>query len=168
MQILKGNRLANSPRQHWPDDQPLIDEDTPVIVGLERFRSERLTLLARRGGIGVRLAPADDVAELAGDLGAIGVVAVEFPVFSDGRGFSIARRLRERYGYTGEIRAVGSVTRDRLHFMRRCGIDAFEFDAGDDAATLAAARAAFAEISVAAQPAADGGTLLFRQLAGAV
>lgn len=167
MRIIKGTSLANSAWQHWPDDRPLVDEDTPVIVGLERFRTERLTLLARHGGVGVRLAPGDDAAELARDLGSIAVVALDFPAYSEGRGYSTARLLRDKFGYTGEIRAVGSVSRDRLRFMQRCGIDAFEFDAGDDASTLAAAQAAFTEITVDAQPANDGGTLLFRQLPGA-
>ena len=167
MRIIKGNNLANSAWQHWPDDRPLADEDTAVIVGIERFRRERLTLLARRGGLGVLLAPGDDAAELALDLGSIAVIALDFPVYSEGRGYSTARLLREKYGYTGEIRAVGSVSRDRLRFMQRCGIDAFEFDAGDDAGTLAAARAAFEEIRIDAQPANDGGALLFRQQPGA-
>ena len=167
MRILKGNSLARSAWQHWPDDQPLADEDTPVIVGLERFRAERLSLLARRGGVGVRLAPGEDPAALAGDLPSLPVIALEFPRFNEGRGYSVARLLREKYGYAGEIRATGTVTRDHIRFMQRCGIDAFEFDAGDDEATLAAARAAIEEISVDAQPAADGGELLFRRLPGA-
>ena len=167
MRILKRNSLAPSAWRHWPDHQPLADDDTPVIVGLERFRAGRTTLLARRGGVGVRLAPAEDPAQIAGDLNAIAVIAIDFPAFNEGRGYSIARLLREKYAYAGEIRATGSVTRDRLRFMQRCGIDAFEFDAGDDASTLAAARAAFEEITVDAQPAADGGRLLFRRLPGA-
>ena len=167
MRILKGSSLADSAWQHWPEGQPLSDDDTPVIVGLARFKAERAALLARRGGVGVRLAPGDDPAELADVLSALGVLAIEFPVFNEGRGYSVARLLREKYGYRGEIRATGSLSRDRLRFMQRCGIDAFEFDAGDEATTLAAARAAFGEITVDAQPATDGGELLFRRLPGA-
>jgi uncharacterized protein (DUF934 family) len=80
------------------------------------------------------------------------VVALEFPVFTDGRAFTSARLLRERYGYTGEVRAVGNVLRDQVLFMLRCGFDAFEMKSDDAAENW---RAAIAEIDVFYQAAAD-------------
>lgn len=61
--------------------------------------------------------------ELAAELAAAPMIAVDFPKFTDGRGYSLARLLRERHGYRGEIRAVGDVLVDQLHFMTRCGFD---------------------------------------------
>jgi uncharacterized protein (DUF934 family) len=78
------------------------------------------------------LEPADDPAMLAGAAGLAGVIAVNFPRFGDGRGYSIARLLRERYGYKGELRAVGEVARDHLQAMSRCGFDAFQLREGED------------------------------------
>ena len=82
----------------------------------------------------VRLEPTDDPAAFADRLGRAARVEVHFPKFGDGRGFSIGRLLRERYGYEGELRAVGHLTRDHLLYLERCGFDAFELRAGEDAA----------------------------------
>ena len=102
----------------------------------------------------VVLEPSDDPARLAGSLAGIGVIAVNFPKFGDGRGFSIARLLRERYGYRGELRAVGEVGRDHLYFMAQCGFDAFELRAGEDPQEALAAFRDFSEgyQATAAQP----------------
>ncbi len=74
----------------------------------------------------------DDPASLAGALDGLKTIAVRFPAFGDGRGYSIGRLLRERYGYRGELRAIGAVARDHLYFMAQCGFDAFELRAGED------------------------------------
>ena len=78
------------------------------------------------------LEPTDDPAIVAGAVGQAAVIAIHFPKFSDGRGSSIARLLRERQGYTGELRAVGEVARDHLHAMAQCGFDAFQLREGED------------------------------------
>ena len=75
--------------------------------------------------LGVWLESNQAVEDLAEDLAYFSVVALNFPVFTDGRHFSSARLLRERYAYTGEIRAIGDVARDQLFFMQRCGFDAY-------------------------------------------
>lgn len=80
----------------------------------------------------IRLEPTDDPASVAGRLAGAARVEVNFPRFGDGRGFSIARLLRERHGYRGELRAVGQVTRDHLYFLEKCGFDAFELREGED------------------------------------
>ena len=87
---------------------------------------EQVVPLAQwRGESGVLLGPGDDPQAIANQLQDISVVAVEFPQFTDGRGYSIARLLRERHGYKGEIRAVGEVLRDNLFYLSRCGFDGF-------------------------------------------
>lgn len=87
---------------------------------------ERLVPLAQWDGEpGVLFGPADDPAALGGRLGLLSVIAIEFPRFTDGRGYSIARLLRERHGFKGEIRAVGEVLRDNLFYLSRCGFDSF-------------------------------------------
>ena len=96
----------------------------PVIVPLALWRRAR-DVLAFRGDVGVWLAPTDDPAALAGDAADLPVIAVQFPKFGDGRGFSTGRLLRERYGFTGELRAVGDVFRDQLFHLAECGFDAF-------------------------------------------
>ncbi|MDN3518421.1 DUF934 domain-containing protein [Aquisalimonas lutea] len=112
---------------HWlhvADDDALPEGD--VIVTEARWHAERETLLARDGCIGVRIHGDTDLSALAPDLDSLAVIALEFPAFKDGRCLSQARLLRERFGYSGELRAVGDVLRDQLAYMARVGIDAFE------------------------------------------
>jgi uncharacterized protein (DUF934 family) len=126
---------------------PLPDAD--VIVPLARFVAEREALLARPR-LGVRLEPGDDPQVIAADLDRLDLIALAFPKFTDGRAYSHARLLRDRYGFRGELRAVGDVLRDQLLAMARCGFDAFELRADRDAKD---ALAAFDEFSVFYQPA---------------
>ncbi|MNV80108.1 hypothetical protein D3C71_1736900 [compost metagenome] len=79
----------------------------------------------RDGGLGVWLQSHEQIEDIVDDLKYLQVIALDFPAFTDGRHFSSARLLRERYGYQGEIRAIGDVLRDQLFFMQRCGFDAF-------------------------------------------
>jgi uncharacterized protein (DUF934 family) len=102
----------------------------------------------------------DDPGALAASLGRLKVVAVNFPKFGDGRGYSIARLLRERYGYRGELRAVGEVARDNLYFMAQCGFDAFQLRAGEDPE---AALDAFNDFSEAYQATVARPLPLFRR-----
>ncbi|MFP4003927.1 MAG: DUF934 domain-containing protein [Alphaproteobacteria bacterium] len=124
-----------------------------IIVSLERWRAEREALLARSGRLGIRLRPDQPPRLIADDLGHFALVALEFPAFKDGRAYSHARVLRQRYGFAGEVRAAGEVLRDQLLFMVRCGFDAFEV--AEDL-TREDWRAALAEFSVFYQRAADG------------
>jgi uncharacterized protein (DUF934 family) len=78
----------------------------------------------------LRLEPADDPGAVS--LEGVARVEVNFPKFGDGRGYSLARLLRTRYGYRGELRAVGHITRDLLFFMERCGFDAYELREGEN------------------------------------
>ena len=100
----------------------------------------------------LRLEPTDDPASVADKLGHVVRIEVNFPKFGDGRGFSIARLLRDRYGYKGELRAVGHITRDHLFFMESVGFDAFELREGEDPHEALAAFTDFSE-SYQASPA---------------
>ena len=82
--------------------------------------------------IGVWLAPDSEPADIVADFDKIALIGVDFPVFRDGRGYSIGRLLRERYGYKGELRAIGDVLRDQMTFMFRCGFDAYALRADKD------------------------------------
>ena len=110
-----------------------LPDGVPVIVPLKLWVERRAALIAR-GEVGVWLAPADDPSELAADVQRLALVAVDFPQFTDGRGYSHARLLRDRYGYAGELRAIGDVQRDQLYYLSQCGFDAFVIRDGKDAA----------------------------------
>lgn len=117
----------------------------PVIVPLALWRAERTALLAR-GDVGVWLAPADDPAALAGDTALLPLVAVDFPAFTDGRGYSTARLLRERYGFRGQLRAIGDILRDQLFALAEVGFDAFALRDGRDPEAALASFADFGSV----------------------
>ena len=104
--------------------------------------------------------PTVDLAAQAERIGALGIIAVNFPKYGDGRGYSIARLLRERYGYKGELRAVGVVARDHLQLMAQCGFDSFLLREGED---VQDALAAFDDFSEAYQTSAAQPVPLFRR-----
>jgi len=96
-----------------------------VIVPLALWQANKADLLAR-GDVGVWLSTADSATALQhDDVAKLPLIAVNFPAFTDGRGYSIARILRDHFKYTGEIRAVGDVLRDQLFYMKRSGFDAY-------------------------------------------
>ena len=152
MSLLKDGALVPDGWVAVGDDESLPDAHAP-IVSLARWQRDRVALRARNGAIGVRLPNAAPVEAIAGDLDRLALVALEFPKFTDGRAFSQARLLRERYGFTGELRATGQVLRDQLPFMARCGFDAFEIAKGDP---VEAWQQALAAVTVVYQPTGDG------------
>jgi uncharacterized protein (DUF934 family) len=151
MPLIREGEVIADPWFHAGDDDPLPD-GRPVAVPLARWRREREGLLARGTPLGVCLASEELAPEIGDDARLLALIVVGFASFRDGRPYSTARLLRERYGFRGELRARGDVLRDQLLFMQRCGFDAFDID-GDDAA--AAWRRATTEISHVYQPAAD-------------
>jgi len=139
---------------------PDFPADADLIAPLSLLRARSEDLLDRKGHAGVRLEPHEDPAALAEWLERLALVAVSFPKFSDGRAYSIARLLRERHGFRGELRAVGDVLRDQLQFMRRCGFDAFELREDQDAGE---ALAAFQELTEQYQASQQEPQPLFRR-----
>lgn len=136
-----------------------LDETTPIpaegaiLVSLARFQAERAALLDRKAPLGVWLASNEKPGALAGDLDRLALVALDFPVFSDGRAFSSARLLRERHGYKGELRAIGDVLCEQLPFMLRSGFDTFDLQSPK---ALEEFRAVVGEVRVVYQPTGDG------------
>ena len=124
---------------------PDFPTDADLIAPLALLQARGDELLERNGRTGVLLEPHDDPAEVAAAVNRLALVALNFPKFSDGRGYSNARLLRERYGFRGELRAVGDVLRDQLLFMQRCGFDAFELREDQDPVEALTAFGEFTE-----------------------
>lgn len=141
-----------------------------LLLPLKAWLEQRETLLAEvasTGGaagsrlkLGVELGPADEPSQIAADLPSLTLVAIEFPRFTDGRGYSIARALRGHYQWQGEIRAVGDILRDQLFYLARCGFDTFALR---DDQNVDASLSAFRDFSEAYQGAVDRGPLFERR-----
>ena len=145
-------------------DPESIADSADVIVPAEFWSEHGRILLARSGKSGVWLDSHHDPDLIAHDLLRLDLVAVNFPQFTDGRGYSIARLLRERYGWRGELRAIGDVLRDQLFYLSRCGFDAFGLRDGQDPH---AALAAFDDFSDGYQSSVERPQPLFRRRAAA-
>jgi uncharacterized protein (DUF934 family) len=136
-----------------------LPEDGPVLVPLARWLAERNSLRQRSQAVGVWLASDTDAAlepwqdTLIEDLFALPVVAVDFPAFGDGRGYSLAALLRQRHGYKGELRALGDVLADQIPAMARVGFNAFDVAEGAD---LDVIKETLGRHGVVYQGAADG------------
>jgi len=103
-----------------------LPADIPLIVSLGQWQTHRDALLASGQPLGLRLNSDQPPQLVADDLARFAVIALDFPRFRDGRAYTHARMLRERFWFDGELRAVGDVLQEQLHFMQRCGFDAFE------------------------------------------
>jgi len=152
----------------WVADDAALPSSGKVIVSHARWQADKAALAARRD-IGVSIPGTLDVGELKDDLAALALIALQFGFIQpkpeggrtfDGRAYSQARLLRERYGFKGEIRATGDVFRDAMFYMARCGVNAFELKPGKD---LADALKAFGDFSLGYQGAADDPTPIFRR-----
>lgn len=140
----------------------------PVLVPLTVWQAQRNALNARAvsGEVGVWLDAGDDPAALADAVADLAVIAVNFPKFADGRGYSTATLLRTRYGYTGELRAIGEVLRDQFNYLVRCGFDALQpRDGRYTDAELEAAIASIADFTEPYQASVTHREPLFRRAA---
>lgn len=163
MPIIKDGIISDDLWRLLAEDDPApnkgSDRNEPIIVPLERWQKSRADFIGHNGPLGIRLSSDQAPGQIAGDLGRFDLVALEFPVMADGRAFSYARLLRDRYGYQGELRAVGRVARDQVFFMQRCGFDSYEVDEKDDKDGIISALTSF---SVAYQPASDNLTPAYK------
>ena len=153
-QIIKERRLQDDA---WKvvtlvDGQAPFDVCLPVgplLVPVSVWKAKKACLIHREyehgTPLGIWLAPEDELAEIAADLDDFSVIAVHFPKFTDGRGYSTARLLRERHGYDGELRAFGDIGRDQIFFLNRVGFDAFVIGEGKSAEDALAAFDDFPE-----------------------
>jgi len=125
------------------DDWNLVADDMALstakeVINFSRWAAavgvEKEALIAKRdaGTLGIQLNAGDTADLLADECQGFALINVEFPKFADGRGYSAARLLRERYGFTGQLRAIGDVLYDQLFFMMRCGFNAMAMRADQD------------------------------------
>lgn len=158
MQFIKDGAVTSDPWTRAADEDP-IPGGQPVIVTATRLLADA-TLPDKTAQLGVIWPNNRPVSELAPHLDRLDLVALVFPSFRDGRAYTQARHLRERYGFKGELRATGNVLRDQFLFMVRAGFDAFEVQKDADASAF---TKSLHEISVFYQPAADRKITAFRQ-----
>ncbi|MDG1401087.1 MAG: DUF934 domain-containing protein, partial [Candidatus Binatia bacterium] len=120
MPIIRNRTIVEDDFRTLGAEDPITDGD--IIISLERFRAEHDALEKRAGRLGVEIPNNIFADEVLGELETVDLIAIDFPIYRDGRGFSTARLLR-RGGFTGELRATGNVLRDQIAFMERCGPD---------------------------------------------
>jgi uncharacterized protein (DUF934 family) len=152
MPLVKQGKITTDLFVHLADGAELPD-DGAILIPAARFLEHAEVLSKRAGKLGVIWPNNRDLDDLVPYLDRIAVVALVFPSFRDGRAYSQARLLRERYGYEGELRATGQVLRDQFVFMLRAGFDAFEVKKDADAAAFAETVKRY---SVFYQPTGDG------------
>jgi uncharacterized protein (DUF934 family) len=152
MPLVKGGKIAEDPFVHVADGAEL-PADGAVLVTAARFLENPDVLLGRGGKVGVLWPNNRDVDDLVPHLHRLAAVALVFPTFRDGRAYSQARLLRERFSWRGELRATGQVLRDQFVFMLRAGFDAFEVKKQSDAEAFAQTAKRY---SVFYQPTGDG------------
>ncbi|MEY4762246.1 MAG: hypothetical protein RLZZ200_2102 [Pseudomonadota bacterium] len=162
-EIIKNGALADSA---WTNGTAAeLGAGAPVVLHLAEYLAFRAgspasDILAHAA---VQLEPADDVQQLAPFAATVPLVVVHFPEFKEGRGYTQARLLRDRFGFKGELRARGQIRADLVYHLARCGFDAFELAEGEK---VAVAIAELKRFSVAYQPCADGSTAPRRRYGG--
>ena len=164
MQLVKGEHIVTDRYVRVLDDEPIPD-NVPVIVPAARFLADSEEFMAREAPTGVLWPNNRKVSELEPYIDRLALIALILPTFKDGRAYTQARQLRERYGFRGELRATGDVLRDQFLFLLRSGFDAFEVKKDSDAEAYVAAIKRY---SVFYQPTDDGRVSAFsRRLARA-
>ena len=139
-QVLRDETRLFDPQGAQIDAASTPPDEPGWVVTLSTWAACREALRSRQHPVGVQVQPDDDISWLSSadsgirqaDLHGIAFVAIIFPVYTDGRGFSLAQRLRHEYGWHGEIRAVGDVLIDTVHYLARCGFNSFVLKEGHD------------------------------------
>jgi uncharacterized protein (DUF934 family) len=152
MPLVKGGRIVTDNFLRIEDGAPIPDQGA-VLVPAARFLADAQELTQRHAPIGVIWPNDKHIGELAPYLDKLALIALVFPVYKDGRAYSQARLLRERYNYRGEMRATGQVLRDQFVFLLRAGFDAFDVVKQADAEAFEEAAKRY---SVFFQPTGDG------------
>jgi uncharacterized protein (DUF934 family) len=160
MRVIKDKKIVDdewSVIRDLDDAAPVPDGD--VILPFHYWQANRETLLKQASKHAVWINGDTDVEDLISDLEHFSMIALDFPVFKDGRCYSHARLLKDRYDYKGDLRAIGDVLRDQLFFMHRCGIDSFQIREDKDAED---ALNAFNDFTVRYQAAADDAVPIYK------
>lgn len=164
MRVIKDKKLVedgwNVLHLHEGDAADSIEVPAgKVLIPLAVWRSQFDRLNARKE-VGLWLAGSERIEEVPGDIRHFPLIAVDFHKFTDGRGYTLAYRLRKQYGYGGELRAIGDIQQDQLFYLQRVGFDSFVLRSDKDAQ---AALAGFDTFSVRYQASADEHAPLFRR-----
>ncbi|MDO9419916.1 MAG: DUF934 domain-containing protein [Herminiimonas sp.] len=157
---LKPTIVEGAEAQEGETPEAVVVPAGKVIVPLAVWQAQRSTLEERKD-IGVWLASDERPEALKDDVTKLSMIAIDFPKFADGRGYSIAYNLRARYDYTGELRAVGDVLRDQLFYMQRVGFNSFAVRADRD---VNDALKGLSDFSESYQQSWDKKTPLFRRV----
>ena len=162
--LIKNNKLS---LDNWTTLKQVTDPEVlklftgkNLIVPLEFWHLYRSELEKHIGETSIWLESDENVNNIGEDLLQFSIVALNFPVFSDGRSYTNARELRNKFGYQGEIRAIGDVLRDQLFYMARCGFDAFQIRYDQDPDLCIAA---FKDFDTGYQSSIDEPNPLFRR-----
>jgi uncharacterized protein (DUF934 family) len=150
--IDRDGERAGDPWIAYSGDAHAIPVGSCVILPLTEFREFAGTWKNHAKALGVLLSPSDDPESIVKDFDKLRLIAIDFPAFTDGRGYSLAQRLRERHGWQGELRAVGDIQRDQVFLLSRAGFDTFALRDDQDAQD---STKAFADFSLAYQYATD-------------
>ncbi len=148
-EVIKNRSIIEDDVRHLADDEQATGGN--FTVSLTRWLEER-EQLKNVEGIGVRIASDEPIEPILDDISSLDIIALDFPKFADGRSYSKARLLRERFNYQGELRATGDILRDQLFYLCRCGFDTFELAQGN----IRDALKGFNDFSITYQTAADG------------
>lgn len=127
--LIKDNQIVEDQWQRVAADDitdELLKSDADLLLPAAWYAEHSADVSGRSGRTGIWLAASEEPRLVAATLGSVDTVAIDFPNYKDGRGYSYARELRTRFNFTGEIRAVGDVLQDQLFYMWRCGFNAFE------------------------------------------
>lgn len=159
MPLIKDGKIIEDRFIRVEEDGPLPDA-VPVIVKAEHFLAHADEYAAAKGPVGVLWPNNKRIDELAPYLDRLALVALHFPAFKDGRAYSQARILRERYNFKGELRATGDILQDQFLFLLRSGFNSFEVKKEADAKAFAAATHRY---TVFYQPTGDGRSTALRE-----
>jgi uncharacterized protein (DUF934 family) len=160
LRVVKDNKVIEDSWLHLVDItsvESLAEGD--VILALAFWKDHQAELLGRSGQLGVCVGGDDDIDDIVEDLTDFSLIAIEFPTFRDGRGYSLARILRDHHNYQGDIRAIGDVLRDQLFFMQRCGFSSFQVREDRD---MDVDLSGFSDFSITYQSAADGALPVYK------
>lgn len=158
-QIVEDGWTILRPAENEPAESVVV-ASSRIIVPFAVWQAQRETLKNRKE-LGVWLASDDRPEALQEDINRFAVIAVDFPKFADGRGYTIAYLLRERLGFKGELRAIGDVLRDQLFYMQRVGFDAFAVRSDKDISDAIKALSDYSEVY---QASSDQSLPLFRRV----
>lgn len=144
MQIIKDQQIVENTWIYIPDDEKLPAEISDITVSLSRWNGECDKLEKYQGNVGIRINPDDSIESLPSSIMKVALIEVNFPVFTDGRSFSLAQLLRTRLKFQGEIRAVGQFMPDQIFYLARVGVNSFALE---DQKNLAEAITMFNDFS---------------------